>query len=186
MKINCPHGWKSVVKLGNITWEDATVEILEGICDSPDRCGIKICEYFDTSPEATRIFCQAQAHKYTLDGLLEKNNPERHLQPRPRSAEQKAAAPKPTPAELPLTKQELSALKREFFGTNEDETGKFDEYFDELLEKGFIEPAGCGPDREPQYRLTKKALAYADCLSMLAAIEDNSPEKIIRRMASRN
>ena len=72
MKIKCPHGWKHIGKIGSLTWEDPTVNIYEGICDSPDLCGITVCQYYDTSQEATRRFQKAQANEHTLEGLMEK------------------------------------------------------------------------------------------------------------------
>ncbi len=71
MKFECPYGWKHVGKLGdNITFESATVNICDGICDSCDLCGIKRCEFYDTSREATRRFLRAQAQEHTLEHLL--------------------------------------------------------------------------------------------------------------------
>lgn len=61
MKINCPHGYKAVMKLGAITWEDRTVTIHSGVCDTAGECGIKSCRFYDTSHEATRRFQRARA-----------------------------------------------------------------------------------------------------------------------------
>jgi hypothetical protein len=36
----------------------------------------------------------------------------------------------------------------------------FDAEFDELIEKGFIEKVGVGPDGEPEYRLPAKSGDY--------------------------
>lgn len=81
MKIKCPHGYKSVARLGSITIENETVEILEGICDRPDRCGITTCEYYDTSREATRRFQAATAHCYGWGVLTNYSDDPRHLVP---------------------------------------------------------------------------------------------------------
>ena len=51
MTFDCPYGWKSVNKFGNITFESATVEICDGICDSCDLCGVEHCEFDDISSE---------------------------------------------------------------------------------------------------------------------------------------
>lgn len=39
---------------------------------------------------------------------------------------------------------------------------EFDQSFDELIEKGFLEEVGKNADGEPQYRLTAKAQIAAD------------------------
>jgi hypothetical protein len=70
MTFDCPYGWKSVSKFGNVTFESATVNICDGICDSCDLCGIEHCEFYDTSPEATRRFLRANAQEHTLEHLL--------------------------------------------------------------------------------------------------------------------
>lgn len=71
MRCNCPQGWKSVSKLKNITLEDSSVEIHDGICDSADLCGITRCDYYDVTREGTRRYMKALAHSQTLEGLLE-------------------------------------------------------------------------------------------------------------------
>jgi hypothetical protein len=82
VRIKCPHGWRSVGKLGEITIVNETVEILEGICDRPDRCGISSCEYYDTSREATRRFREALNVTQTLEGWRgDYENDPRHLVP---------------------------------------------------------------------------------------------------------
>ena len=43
MKFECPYGCKSVTKPGNVTFESATVNICDGICDFCDLCGIDHC-----------------------------------------------------------------------------------------------------------------------------------------------
>lgn len=72
MKFDCPYGWKSVSKIGNFTWENSTVNICDGICDSADLCGIETCEFYDLSPEANRRFAQALAYEQTLEYQLTK------------------------------------------------------------------------------------------------------------------
>ena len=72
MEFDCFEGWKHTAKFGNITLEDSRVQILDGMCDSCDLCGIKSCRFYDTSHEATVRFLRAQAHEDTLEGMLEK------------------------------------------------------------------------------------------------------------------
>jgi hypothetical protein len=64
MKFECPYGWKSVTKCGNVRFESATVTICDGVCDSCDLCGIESCEFYDISPEATSCLL-AQAGEHT-------------------------------------------------------------------------------------------------------------------------
>ena len=70
MKFECPYGWKSLTKLGNVTFESATVNICDGICNSCDLCGIAHCEFYVISAGATRRFLRANAHEHTLEHLL--------------------------------------------------------------------------------------------------------------------
>ena len=72
MKVNCPHGWKSVGRLKNISIEDRRVNICDNICDSPDLCGNRECEYYDTSREANRRFIQANGHEHTLERMFQR------------------------------------------------------------------------------------------------------------------
>jgi hypothetical protein len=72
MKRDCPHGYKRVFKTGNMTWEDSTVEICGGVCDSPDVCGIESCEFYDISQHGTAHFMKAAGHEHTLEGLRER------------------------------------------------------------------------------------------------------------------
>jgi len=59
----------------------------------------------------------------------------------------------------------------------------FDESFDELIEKGYIEQASVGPDGEPIYRLTDKAIEQERCQTDLhKALANNSPAEILKRM----
>jgi hypothetical protein len=74
MKFECPYGWKSVTKCGNITFESATVNICDGICDSCDLCGIDHCEFYDTSPEATNRFLLALNEEQTAEFQFTKPN----------------------------------------------------------------------------------------------------------------
>ena len=77
MRVNCPHGWKSVDQLKNIAIEDRRVNICAGICGSADLCGNTKCEYHDTSREATRRFMVANGHERTLEGLQEEKEQKR-------------------------------------------------------------------------------------------------------------
>ncbi|MGH9970492.1 MAG: hypothetical protein ACREBG_22250 [Pyrinomonadaceae bacterium] len=72
MRFECPYGWKSVSKFGNITFESATVNICDGICDSCDLCGIESCEFYDISPEATKRFIRVLNCEQTAEFLFAK------------------------------------------------------------------------------------------------------------------
>ena len=61
MHIKCPHGRMNLL-----------VQVLEGICDAPDLCRFKKCDFYDTSKEATLKFLTALAHEQTLEGLWKK------------------------------------------------------------------------------------------------------------------
>ena len=74
MTFDCPYGWKSVAKVGNVTWENSTVTICDGICDSCDLCRIESCEFYDTSPASTRRFLQALYHEQTAAFQFAKPN----------------------------------------------------------------------------------------------------------------
>jgi hypothetical protein len=74
MKFECPYGWQAVAQIGHVRLESATVNLCDGICDSCDLCGIERCEFYDTSPEATRRFLRAQAHEHTLEHLFQPIN----------------------------------------------------------------------------------------------------------------
>jgi hypothetical protein len=71
MQVNCPHGWKSVGRLKNISIESRLVNICADICDSADLCGNRECEYYDTGREATRRFIQAANNEETIEGMME-------------------------------------------------------------------------------------------------------------------
>jgi hypothetical protein len=73
MKVDCPKGWKQVMKIGNIIIEDSTVTICDFVCDSADLCGITSCEFYDTSREATRRYIRALNREHTLEGLMERH-----------------------------------------------------------------------------------------------------------------
>ena len=70
MKFDCPYGWKSLSRFGNVALESATVNICDGICDSADRCRIDSCEFYDITPEATKRFLRASAREDTAEHLL--------------------------------------------------------------------------------------------------------------------
>ncbi len=72
MKIDCPHGYAAVMKLNeNVTWEDRTVAILDGMCESADRCGISTCKFYDLSPAGNARYIAALRRTHTLEGWLE-------------------------------------------------------------------------------------------------------------------
>lgn len=72
MKIDCPHGYVAVMKLSeNVTFEDRSVTILGGMCESADRCGISTCKFYDLSPAGHARYIAALRHTHTLEGLLE-------------------------------------------------------------------------------------------------------------------
>lgn len=54
-----------------LTWEDRTVSIYGGVCDTADRCGITHCKFYDVSPAGDAKFKRGLAHEHTLEGLLE-------------------------------------------------------------------------------------------------------------------
>ena len=74
MKFDCPYGWKSVTKCGNVTFESATVNICDGICDSCDLCGLEHCEFYDISLEATCRFIRALNNEETAEFQFAKPN----------------------------------------------------------------------------------------------------------------
>ena len=71
MTKDCPHGWKTNIKTGNLTIEDSTVNICGDICDSADLCGIEKCQHYDTSNEGTHFFMRALAFEETLEGVID-------------------------------------------------------------------------------------------------------------------
>jgi hypothetical protein len=58
-----------------------------------------------------------------------------------------------------------------------------DIFFDELVEKGFVERVGTGPNAE--YKLTAKADRYLDAVSFMEYLKQNTPEKIRERMGNK-
>ena len=62
----------------------------------------------------------------------------------------------------------------------------FDAEFDELIEKGFIEKVGVGPDGEPEYRLTVKAADYLYKQELLTTLKQNSPKEIFKQIMQGN
>ncbi len=72
MKRDCPHGYKRVLKIGKMTWEDSTVEICGGVCDSPDLCEVERCEFYNIGQSGTARFMKAAGHEHTQESLLEK------------------------------------------------------------------------------------------------------------------
>ena len=128
MQVACPHGWERVLKIGNLTLKDPTVDICGGVCAAPDACGIESCEFYDITPDGTKHFLKTMAHEHTLEGLMEKLS-----------------------GATPQRRQKPSTP------TYTEHWEDFDASFDELAEKGFIEQAG-SKDGEPQYRLTGKGL----------------------------
>jgi hypothetical protein len=79
MYVKCPEGWTMTrkVKLGRatVTVHHSKVQIYAGICDSADLCKRTECRFYNTSPEATRLFCRAQAEEHTLEALQRRLNP---------------------------------------------------------------------------------------------------------------
>lgn len=71
MKIECPHDYKTSVKLGAITYEEASVEIHGGVCEAAHQCGITCCKFYDVSPAGDARFIVALRHAQTLAGVLE-------------------------------------------------------------------------------------------------------------------
>jgi hypothetical protein len=61
-------------KIFNFTWESSTVNICDGICDSCDRYGIESCEFYDTSPEATKRFLLALNYEQSAEFQFAKPN----------------------------------------------------------------------------------------------------------------
>ena len=71
MTIDCPHGWHHAAQLGSVTIEDRRVNVYGGLCDSPDLCGIRTCEFFDDSRDATRRYSLALADAHaSIEGVI--------------------------------------------------------------------------------------------------------------------
>jgi hypothetical protein len=73
MKIECPHGWKASVKLGAITYEEASVEILGGVCEAAHECRISQCRFCDVTEAGDTRFLVALRRSQTLEGYLLEN-----------------------------------------------------------------------------------------------------------------
>jgi len=71
MKIECPHDHKAVVRLGAITYEEASVEILGGVCEAAHECHIAQCKFYDVTPAGDARFLIALRRSETLAGVLE-------------------------------------------------------------------------------------------------------------------
>lgn len=71
MQISCPKGYGSDLHAGNITFRLDSVNICAGTCDCCDLCGIRNCEFFDLSVEATRRHMAGAGFEYTIDGIRE-------------------------------------------------------------------------------------------------------------------
>ena len=71
MTIDCPHSWRHVAKFGSVTIEDRRINVYGGLCDSPDLCGIRTCEFFDDSREGTRRYNLALADAHaSIEGVI--------------------------------------------------------------------------------------------------------------------
>ena len=55
-----------------MTWEDSTVDICGGVCDSPDLCKIERCEFYNVTQHGTVRFMKAAGREETLEGLLDR------------------------------------------------------------------------------------------------------------------
>lgn len=75
MQIECPHDYKATVKLGAITYEEASVEIHGGVCEAAHQCGIERCQFYDVSPEGDARFIIALRRSETLEGYLQEHVP---------------------------------------------------------------------------------------------------------------
>lgn len=79
MYVKCPEGWSTVrtQQLGRATVRVhySKVQIYAGICDSADLCGRTSCRFYNTSPEATRLFMRTQAEEHSLNALKRRLSP---------------------------------------------------------------------------------------------------------------
>ena len=55
MQIECPPDYKAVVRLGAITYEEASVEILGGVCEAAHECRIQHCKFYDVTPAGDAV-----------------------------------------------------------------------------------------------------------------------------------
>lgn len=73
MKIECPHGWKVTIRLGAITYEEASVEILGEVCEAAHECRATHCRLHDVSEAGDARFLVALRRSQTLEGYLLEN-----------------------------------------------------------------------------------------------------------------
>jgi hypothetical protein len=174
MKIVCPYGWKTVTKLaGNLIWEDHTVDVLDGICDSPDLCGIASCEFYDDSPRATRAFCQTLNHAHTLEGLIEdQKDPNRDLKPYRYKYYRRDEGPPSQPQSMPVAQRAVTAAE---MGSD----------LFKLVRYGLLQRQGLRWDGWPEYRLTQKGLAYIEQTYTCEGIEQGTfkLETVLQRIS---
>jgi hypothetical protein len=72
MQIDCPRGYKAIVKIGpNLSFEDGTVTILGGVCECSHQCGIAVCPFYDVSPQGDARYLVALKQAHSLEALLE-------------------------------------------------------------------------------------------------------------------
>lgn len=76
MKIECPHDYKAVVKLGAITYEEASVEIMGGVCEAAHECRATHCKFCDLSEAGDARFLVALRRAETLEGYLHEHLPQ--------------------------------------------------------------------------------------------------------------
>jgi hypothetical protein len=83
MKIDCPHGYSSKSKLGNITFEFRDVNIFGNVCDHADLCAIETCRYYDITREGTRRYMEAMlACEASIEKQLEDKDKEKRYRKR--------------------------------------------------------------------------------------------------------
>ena len=71
--LNASTSPRGSLKIGkNMTWEDSTVEICGGVCDSPDLCKIESCEFYNITQSGTARFMKAAGREHTLEGFRER------------------------------------------------------------------------------------------------------------------
>jgi len=59
--IRCPKASRWITQINNVCIERRDVTIFSDTCSHCDLCGLKNCEYFDNSPDATKSFLKEQA-----------------------------------------------------------------------------------------------------------------------------
>ena len=77
MKIECPHGYHTSVDWDGYVMYSNKVTIYNGVCDSPDLCGIKDCQYANTNQGGTWYFLKGMLHTETLQGHLKEKERQR-------------------------------------------------------------------------------------------------------------